>query len=240
MTSLAFRNPAIWNTDMSSEAAPTSRREDTYERVLAAIIFGDLPPGAAVDEKGLAQTFDVGIAGVRGALARLELEGLVERQPRIGTKIATLGVRELQDVFELRIIVEPTGASIAANRADADDLAKLHRFGEEFMDIARTRDLRKLVKLDQYFHRTVAAATKNSLLERQVTVMHNNASRFWFASAPRLSDEALQATLTEHMNVVDAIERRDSRQAERAMRKLLGDFPGFVDFYRSNWPAPAK
>ncbi|VTU46475.1 Carbon starvation induced regulator (plasmid) [Variovorax sp. SRS16] len=241
MTSLAFRKPAFWETTgMSLDVVPTSRREDAYERVLAAIIFGDLAPGSAVDEKSLARGFELGVAGVREALGRLELEGLVERQPRIGTKIATLGVRELQDVFETRLILEPSCAAIAANRADSEDLAKFRRFAEEYMEIARTRDLRKLVRLDQYFHRAVAAATKNALMERQVTVLHNNASRFWFANAPRLSDEALQQTLSEHMKVSAAIEQQDSAAAEKAMRKLLGDFPGFVDFYRSNWPTPAK
>jgi DNA-binding GntR family transcriptional regulator len=225
---------------MSLDVIPTSRREDAYERILSAIIFGELAPGSGVDEKSLARVFELGVAGVREALSRLELEGLVERQPRIGTKIATLGVRELQDVFETRVIVEPSCAAIAAKRADGEDLAKFRRFAKEYTEIASTRDLRKLVRLDQYFHRAVAAATKNALLERQVTVLHNNASRFWFANAPRLSDEALHQTLSEHMKVSEAIERRDSKAAEQAMRKLLGDFPGFVDFYRSNWPSSEK
>lgn len=236
MTSFAMNNkPMRESTAVAADVMPTTRREDAYERVLAAIIYGDLPAGSAVDEKGLAKSFDLGVAGIRDALGRLELEGLVERQPRIGTKIAALGLRELQDVYETRLILEPICAGIAARRADDTDLAKFHAFSEEFTEIAKSRDLRKLLKLDQYFHRSVAAATKNVLLARQVTVLHNNAARFWYANAPRLSDEAFRADLADHMEVLHSIESRNPDAAEKAMRHLLGEFQGFVDFYRTNW-----
>ncbi len=214
---------------MTISFAPMSRREEAYERVLAAIIYSDLPPGSAVDEKSLAQRFDVGLAGVRDALARLENEGLVERQPRIGTKIAALGLRELHDVFEMRYIVEPMAAYIAAQRAEPSDIESLLHLSERYREIARTRNLRELVMVDQRFHRAVAAATKNAFLERQVAILTNSAMRFWYASASRLSDEARQANLADHVTVITAIEQRDSEAAERAMKHLIGEVPGFVD-----------
>lgn len=105
--------------------APTTRRDDAYEHILSAIIFGDLAPGTSVDEKQLAEEFKIGLAGVRDALYRLALEGLVERQARIGTYVPDLGLRELQDVFEARVLLEGGCASIAAQRATADEIARL-------------------------------------------------------------------------------------------------------------------
>ena len=62
-------------------------RNDAYEQILMAIIMGDLQPGSRVDEKGLMKMFRLSQASVRDALSRLALEGLVERQARIGTRI---------------------------------------------------------------------------------------------------------------------------------------------------------
>lgn len=214
---------------MTIPSAPASRREEAYERVLAAIIYGDLLPGSAVDEKSLAQRFDIGLAGIRDALARLEIEGLVERQPRIGTKIAALGLRELHDVFEMRYIIEPMAAYIAAQRAEQSDIDLLFQLSERYREIASTRNLRELVVVDQRFHRAVAAATKNLFLARQVAVLSNSALRFWYANAPRLSDEARQESLAGHIEVITAIQRRDSEAAERAMRHLIDEVPGFID-----------
>jgi GntR family transcriptional regulator, rspAB operon transcriptional repressor len=226
---------ALESQSRMNASLPGSRREEAYDRVLEAIVFGDLKPGAAVDEKGLAQKFDVGIAGVHDALARLEIEGMVQRQPRIGTKIAPIGVRELHDLYETRIIVEPTCARIAATRADEQDLERLGRCGERFQQIGDSPDLRELVSVDQAFHRIVAAATKNQYLERQVTVLSNNALRFWCANAPKLTEGAMREDILDHMKVVAAIKGRDPGAAEDAMRHLLSEFPGFTDFYKSNW-----
>lgn len=213
---------------MAIPSAPLSRREEAYERVLAAIVYGDLAPGSAVDEKSLALRFDMGLAGIRNALARLEIEGLVDRQPRIGTKIATLGVRDLHDVYEMRYIIEPMAARIAAMRAEPSDIALLRELGEQYRELAKTPNLRELVIVDQRLHRTVAAATKNSFLERQVTVLSNNALRFWYANSPKLSSEARQENLADHIAVITAIEQRDPEAAERAMRHLISEVPGFV------------
>ncbi|AUC98366.1 MULTISPECIES: GntR family transcriptional regulator [unclassified Bradyrhizobium] len=211
-----------------------SRREEAYERVLEAIVFGDLAPGSAVDEKGLAQSFDIGLAGIRDALARLEIEGMVERQPRIGTKIAALGVRELQDLYEMRVMVEPVAANMAAKRAEDLDIRKLLDLGKRYREIVKTRNIRELVGVDQQFHRSVAAATKNAFLERQITVLSNNALRFWYANSPRMTDQARRENLADHLEVIAAIQRRDAEGAERAMRHLLSEFPKFVDFRRKN------
>ncbi|MGE4339671.1 MAG: GntR family transcriptional regulator [Pigmentiphaga sp.] len=214
---------------MTTSSAPLSRREEAYERLLAAIIYSDLQPGSAVDEKSLADRFDVGLAGIRDALVRLESEGFVERQPRIGTKIAALGLRELHDVFETRFIIEPMTAYIAAKRAELSDIDRLLQLADRYREIGRTRDLRELVLIDQQFHRAVAAATKNAFLERQVTILTNSALRFLYANAPRLSDAARQENLADHIEVIIAIQRRQPEAAQRAMRRLIGEVPGFVD-----------
>lgn len=220
---------------LSQPVAAGTRRDDAYEQILSAIIFGELPPGSAVDEKRLALNFEIGLAGIRDALYRLTLEGLVERQPRVGTKISSLGVGELRDVFEARLIIECKCAAIAAHRADETDLADLSSHEATFLGFLKSRDFKALVRLDQGFHRAIARASKNAILERHLTMLHNNAARFWYMNAPRLTPAALKSSLEDHVKVVGAIKKRDARAAESAMRSVVGEFPAFVEAHKDDW-----
>jgi DNA-binding GntR family transcriptional regulator len=145
-----------------------------------------------------------------------------------------LDVQELHDVFEARILLECQSARIAAQRADAQDISKLRDMIKEYQTVGETRDFRQLFRIDQAFHRAVAVATKNRLLEQQVTVLSNNAARFWFVGIARLDRKSLVKTIQSHIDVVNAISKRDSAAAELAMQKCVGDFPGFVDHFVKN------
>lgn len=224
--------------DIELDSQPTSRRQNAYGTILNAIVFGDLAPGSRLDEKSLASNLGIGIAGVRDALLRLSLERLVVRQPRTGTIVAGLDVQELQDVYEARILIECQSARIAALRADAQDLEILRKLTDEYLAIVELRDFRKLFKLDQIFHRAIARSTKNRILEQHVVVLHNNASRFWYAGAvARFEQNDWVKSRQSHVAVVERMEARDAHGAEKAMRECVGQFPGFVDYYVSNTEA---
>ena len=78
-----------------------------------------------------------------------------------------------------------------------------------YAEAIRERDFRRLVRMDQVFHRTMAAACRNKLIEKQVITLHNNASRFWYFGLPRLGADALRADIETHLKVVHAMKRRD-------------------------------
>ncbi len=203
----------------------TSRRESAYDLILSALIFGDLAPGSAVDEKRIAQQFGVGLAAVRDALYRLSLEELLERQPRIGTRIPDLGLREMQDVFEARVLIEGNCAALSAERASPQELSVMRAAFNGYTDAIHQRDFRRLVRMDQSFHRAMAASCRNKLIEKQVTTLHNNALRFWYFGLPRLGADVLRADIEMHLKVVSALERRDAAAAKAAMTAVLGQFP---------------
>lgn len=203
----------------------TLLRNDAYEQILMAIIVGDLDPGSRVDEKQIMRDFKLGQAAVRDALYRLSLEGLVERHARIGTRIGDLGLRELQDVFEARILVEGYAAALAAHRASPEDLAAIRAAYDGYEAVVDARDVRALVLMDRAFHRALAAACKNTQIEQTAIRLHNNAARFWCFGLKRTSVEANKRQIQEHLKVVDAIERKDFAEIDRLLRGVLGHFP---------------
>jgi len=200
-------------------------RNDAYQQILMAIIMGDLEPGARVDEKRLMRDFRLSLASVRDALFRLSLEGLVERQPRVGTKIAGLGLRELQDVFEARVLVEGQAARLAAQRATAADLAAIRAAYAGYEKAIEARDIRGLVTMDRAFHRALAAACKNAQIEQMAIRLHNNGARFWCFGIQRTTPERHRANIAGHLALVDAIEKRDMDEIERLLRDVLGYYP---------------
>ncbi len=212
----------------SRPKARGSLRQDAYELILSAIIFGDLAPGSSVDEKRLAKDFDIGIAVVRDALFRLSLEKMVVRHARIGTVIPPLGLKEVQEVFEARVIYEGYCAGLAAERASPAEVATLKSSFDGYKAAIAKREFRELVRMDQVFHRTLAAACRNSYMEQDLVVLHNNASRFWYFGIQRLPSKALISDIDAHLVVADAIAARDSKSANIAMQQVLQHFPEHV------------
>jgi DNA-binding GntR family transcriptional regulator len=214
-------------------ASGVALRTDAYEQILLAIIFADLEPGSVVDEKELVAHFGLGLAAVRDALNRLAIEGMVARRARIGTVIPDLSLRELQDVFEARVVLEGYCAALSAQRAQPEQIAAMEDAFAGFEDAIRRRDFRALVGMDIKFHRAMAASAMNQHVERQVTLLHNNASRFWYFGLPRLDPAALIADIKSHLDVVTSIKNGDAAAADRAMRNLLGHFPDNVRSFLS-------
>lgn len=203
----------------------TLKREGAYDRLLLAIILGELEPGSRVEERDLSQRFGFGQAGVRDALARLALEGLVERKPRIGTQIADLTLRELHNLFEARAVIEVYAACLAGERATEEDFAAMRAALREFPDAVKARDFARLVRLDQRFHRALAAACKNPELERTLVRMHNSAARFWCFGIQRMSERELLAQADAHEEIVEAVEKRDPVEIEARIRKAIAHLP---------------
>ena len=218
-------------TTREGDGAAPSRRETAYEKILSAIIFADFPPGSAVDEKTLAENLNLGLAAVRDALQRLSLETLVERHPRIGCRIPDLSLRDVQNVFEARVLLEGNCARLAAERASAKDIGVMRSALDRIDETIVARDFRALVARDLRFHRALAAATSNQILEKQSSLLLSIGARFWFYALPRMAPAVLQADMAAHADVVDAIERRDPDGAEMAMRSVLGRFPDAMKLF---------
>src|ERR1700761_9029218 len=80
---------------LSEDWSPDLQKSRVYEQILLDIILGELAPNARLEEQGLVRRYGVGLAGVRDALNRLALEGLVVRRARSGTTVSALDLVEL-------------------------------------------------------------------------------------------------------------------------------------------------
>jgi DNA-binding GntR family transcriptional regulator len=204
--------------------SPELQKARVYEQILLDIILGELPPGGRLDEQALVRRYGAGLAGIRDALGRLALEGLVVRKARASTTVAPLDIIELRQAYEARILIEPHCAALAARHATSEDLAELAHAFDGAADAIRGLDCRALVAMDQRFHSTIARASRNATLARIVIPLQHKAARFWIYSMGDDTEEERIEEIGRHMAVVECIAQGDADRAKVKMLELLGNF----------------
>ncbi|MGH3749233.1 MAG: FadR/GntR family transcriptional regulator [Micromonosporaceae bacterium] len=207
----------------------------TVEIIAQRVVTGQLAEGETLDIPALQHELDVSQTVLREALRVLAAKGLVDARPKRGTFVRPRSdwrlldgdvlrwqfaerpqQRLFDDLHELRDIVEPGAASLAATRATEDDIAALDAALAEMS--AAGDDLDAVVAADLAFHRALLAAAHNELLMRMEVVLETG-----LAERDRMVHGAQRSAdpVPNHKAVVDAVRRRQPRQAERAMRSLL-------------------
>ena len=196
-----------------------------YEQILLDIILGELRPLGVLDEKALAIRYAAGLSGVREALGRLALEGLVVRRPRVGTMVAPLDMREIEQAFQVRHMLEARTAALAAQKASQADIEAITSAFDGAEAAIAAGNFRAMLAMDRVFHRAVAAATQNLVLSRYVISLQNVATRFWVYAMEKQSPAEQLEDVDLHRLLAGAIAARNPEAAEAAAAKLVGDPP---------------
>jgi DNA-binding GntR family transcriptional regulator len=195
--------------------------DDVYETVKALLMDHSIPPGGRLSIDGLARELQVSQTPIRETLARLESEGLVTKAPLRGYSATDLLTRaEMQDLYELRMLLEPWTAARAAERADGRDVERLEaELGTCPVAPAGTgySDYRLISAHDARFHDLVAEIAGNAHVRDAFTRTHAHLHLFRLSYGQRFGSEALR----EHREIVSAIAAGSAEQAERAMRAHL-------------------
>lgn len=204
---------------LPGQMVPLVRNETLSQRAItlirSAIVEGTLEPGSPLTVPAIAKLLGVSATPVREALMHLAEAGLVSfRDGRI--VIASANESSLRQAFELREALEGMAARLAATRRTDDELAILKSHAVLGLDKARAGDAQGFRHHDMLFHRAVSQAAHSEQLDRYVgnaldlalTLRNIKRSETYFrAGAAHI-----------HLEVTDAIERRDPDAAEAAMR----------------------
>jgi GntR family transcriptional regulator, galactonate operon transcriptional repressor len=207
----------------------------TVEILAHRILNGQLAEGATLDLTALQAEFDVSLTVLREALRVLAAKGMVDARPKRGTFVRPRSAWSLLDadvlrwqfarqdrpslldeLHELRSIVEPGAARLAAARATDDDIAALDAALDDMA--AAGSDAAAAVNADLAFHRALLAATHNELVQRMEVLIETG-----LAERDRMVHGNAGTTdpVPSHRAVVDAIRRHDPVRAARAMGRLL-------------------
>lgn len=223
------------------------------ENLGTRIIKGDLTPDDPFPiEADLGREFGASRSVIREAVKSLAARGLIESKTRTGIRVlppthwnlldpevlswrygAMPPVQFYGELFEIRLMIEPQAAALAAERAHASDIAEI---AEAFAEMNKVSpNSTAAIDADLRFHRAILAAGKNALLHQ---MGHLIAVGLYISH--QTSSDSFTVFLPQHGKVLDAIRGRDPQAARRTMEKLLSETREFITGHLKNGKRKAR
>ncbi|MEQ1807824.1 MAG: GntR family transcriptional regulator [Burkholderiaceae bacterium] len=191
--------------------------ETVAEHLRQRILKHQLGPGSWIDEQALCLELGISRTPLREALKVLASEGLVTMKLRRGAYVTEVSARDLTEVFHLLALLEGDAAAKVAREASAEQLAELEGLHRELE--ANTADRDRFFAANERFHLHLLDLADNRWGKqvaadlRKVMKLSRHHSLF--------KQGRVEASLTEHRNILAALLARDARQAQRLMREHI-------------------
>ena len=191
--------------------------EEAYEAIFAQLMALRIAPGSRITVDNLAREFNVSQTPIREALGRLEGEGLVIKTHLIGYSAAPqITRRRFDELYDLRLLLEPAAAQRAARTIDASRLLILKE-AAGVMSRRQVGDERArysaFARQDAVFHDRVLEFAGNELIRKTLANQHTHFHIFRLMFHSRVTEEALD----EHEALLAAFAAADGKAAKRAM-----------------------
>jgi DNA-binding GntR family transcriptional regulator len=200
------------------ERAPLVRNASAAatELIREAIVDGRLPPGRRLKEEELARELGISRTPVREALLVLQTEGLVDAAPNRGAVVRSHDADDLEDLYQLRALLEGYAARRAAANVSEAAIAELWASCERFEALI-DGDVQELVKENLLFHNVILDAARSrrvaELIRKVIELPLVYRSYIWY------SVEQRRISAHYHRQIAKALEARDGERAELVMKE---------------------
>lgn len=182
-----------------------------------AIQNGTFEPGERLVERKLADRLGVSHIPVREALAKLAEEGLIERTPRRGARVALLTDKELAEISSLRIVLEQYVAQRVQQTWTPKTETQLRKIVDSMVAAAERKNIDTMFALDRRFHETLWEMADNRTLLTIASQLRSRINGFLRAANASLAPDELVAHARSHDALVDALASGDQARAAEAM-----------------------
>ena len=200
----------------TSAAKGTTRADAIRQKLADDILHGVYPPGARLDESGLAKRFNVSRTPVREALRQLTSAGLVEMRPRRGVIVSLPSDTALAEMFEVMGELEAACVRLATQRMSPAERVRLEVVHRRSLEPARNNDKESYRALNFEFHDVIYRGAHNEFLLATTIGIRQRIAPFrraQFAIAERLAKSH-----AEHDAILRAVLRGDGQTASELMR----------------------
>jgi DNA-binding GntR family transcriptional regulator len=208
-----------------------SLSREIYSSLSERILSLEYPPGHRLTEEALCAEFRVSRSPVREALGRLVENGLIDKQARQGYSVRRFDLREIHDLYDVRLVLELAIVErVCARGMEPDEVMRLERYWRGLHD-GLPRMAERLVESDEEFHEVLARAAGNRVLQQMLKQVEK---RIHFVRLADITDpERLRTTCLDHLAILRAIRERNPAQAAAAIRRN-------IEWGRSNVEAAVK
>jgi len=196
-----------------------SLTEKAYQEIKEWIIHFDLKPETHLKITELSAKLKMSQTPVREALSKLEQDAFVYRHPKQGYVVRSLNLKEVEDIYDVRLALEVVAAEEAAARMTESDQEKLSRILEEVANLIQIGDKGKILKLEQDFHVVIMEASGNRFL---CEIGKGILERIWMIQNVNiLTSDHLLIAHQEHDQIFKALKQGGPQTAADLMKKHL-------------------
>ncbi len=221
----------------TGSAPAASASEKAYRAIKEAILRNELTPGDPVSVDRFARELELSRTPVREAILRLEREGLIEIRPRLGTFVAQLDLRRIQEMYRVRKVLEGEAAREAALWAPEVELLNLKQTLSQWGG-ALPYDYDAMSEAGQRVHQLIVRYCGNEVLQNMIGSLQDHFTRFRRLSAAL--PEKVLSSHREHLAIVDALIARNGPEAQRLVHEHFDHAAQLLleSLLRSAPPAP--
>jgi DNA-binding GntR family transcriptional regulator len=206
----------------TDEAQAMSLGLAAYTALRRDILSCRLMPGALVTEGELMASYGFGKNSCRIALTRLAHDRLIFARPRRGYQVAPITLKDVEEVFALRVQLEPMAARLAIGRVDTALLHRLEAACRDEYAVPVPRRIDVFMDANKQFHLAIVQATGNERLMRTLSALMDEMSRLVALgfNVQRVRPEIRH----DHNSLIKAFEDRDEKAAETIARRHIEAF----------------
>ena len=197
----------------------SSLTDQAYDLLKNDIISCRFMPGEQIAQAQLVERFGIGKSPIRDALQRLAQEGFVQSIPRFGYLISPVTVADVQELFELRQILECAAVRLATERGPEKDLQQLNNEAEFSYVYHNRQSYNDFLQRNNEFHRSIATLSGNQRLMDAISRVLGELLRLFHLGLD-LRDSA-EEMREEHVELVGALLERDPDRAEEIVQKQI-------------------
>jgi DNA-binding GntR family transcriptional regulator len=193
---------------------PVTKTELAYLQIRQKIQEGELPPETSLDQEALAQSLGLSTTPVREALRRLESERLVISRAHRDTVVAPLSLATMEEVFSVRLLLDPLAASLAAAHADDSERERIRALSQQHPP---QDDPVTSVHFNRRLHRSIYAACRNTTLVEILDSLWDLSDRYRLIISKSVAGLAMAGD--EHPAIVTAVTGGSPDRAAKLMRE---------------------
>lgn len=207
-----------------------SLREQALVIVRQAIVSGEIGPDEIYSASALATRLGVSNSPVREAMLTLVNQGILEPVRNRGFRIVPISDHDLDEIGEMRRMLEIPGVAALIGRARDEDIEALRPVAEEIDRAARSGDVSVFLEADRRFHLGLLELGGNTRLVETVAQLRDQTRLYGVSTLAERG--TLQQTAPEHFEILDALLARDTAAVEQVMARHL-------DHVRGEWAGEA-
>lgn len=197
----------------------SSLTDQVYTAIKNDILTCQLDPGSRIAQSQLVRRYAFGVTPIREALKRLEQEGYVQSIPRFGYLIAPITVQDVEDLYDLRLILEQSAIRLAIQRASAEQVEQIRQSANFTYTFKDSATYLRFLEHNNHFHVGIALTSGNRKLAQLLADVLNEMTRI-FNLGLDLRDSADEMR-GEHIALAEAIAARDIPRAEEVVRDQI-------------------